>query len=198
MAATGLAAAPPAPEPVRPRAVLVGTALAAGASFIGIMALVGIYLGQRAGALSAGRSWLPDDADIPLTPANMAMFTMVLSGLTIWWAVDAARTENRMSAYLALGLTVLFGVAVVNATVFIVKVSGIPVAGTVGLHFHTVVGAFLLLLIGALLYVGSQALRTFAGDGGQVHLEGITSAALLWTAAVIAHGVIWIAVYIAK
>src|SRR5699024_869225 len=145
MAASGLTAAPPVPEPVRPWTVLVGTAFAAGASFIGVMALVGLYLGERATALSDGRGWLPEDADIPLTPANMAMFTMILSGLTIWWAVTAARQNNRISSYLALGLTVFFGVAVINAALFIVKVSEIPVASVTGLYFYAVIGAFILM-----------------------------------------------------
>lgn len=198
MAASGTVAVPPAPAPVRPRAVLVGSALAAGASFIGVMALVGIYLSRRADALAAGGGWLPDKADIPLTPANMAFGTMVLSGLTIWWAFDAVRKDNRPSAYLAFGLTGLFGVAVINATLFIIKISGIPVATVTGLHFYAVVIGHLLMMIGGLLYIGSQALRTFAGDSGRVSREGIGAAALYWTTAVVAHGVIWIAVYIAK
>lgn len=197
MAASGTVAVPPAPVPVRPRAVLVGSALAAGASFIGVLALLGVYVARRADALASG-SWLPEGSDIPLTPSNIAFGTMLLSGLTIWWAVDAVRKGDRPGAYLAFGLTVLFGVAVINATLFIVKVADIPVDGVVGTHFFAVIGAHLVMMIAGLLYIGSQALRTLAGESGQVNREGVTGAALYWTAAVVAHGVIWLAVYIAK
>src|SRR5699024_4241664 len=121
MADTATLDAPPAPAPVRPRAVLVGSALAAGASFIGVLALLGIYVARRAEALSSGGSWLPEGSEIPLTPSNMAFGTMLLSGLTIWWAVDAVRKDDRTGAYLAFGLTFLFGFAVINATMFIIK-----------------------------------------------------------------------------
>jgi len=198
MAASGTVALPPAPAPVRPRAVLVGSVLATGAAFVGVMAVIGIYLARRADVLAAGGTWLPDKADIPLTPSNMAFGTMLLSGLTLWWAVDAVRRGDRPSAFLAIGLTLLFGVAVINATVFIMKVSLIPVDTVTGVHFYGVVGAHLVMMIAGLLYVISQSLRVLAGDSGPVSREGLTGAAIFWTATIAAHGVIWIAVYIAK
>src|SRR5699024_4629658 len=140
-----------------------------------------------------------EGSEIPLTPSNMAFGTMLLSGLTIWWAVDAVRKDDRTGAYLAFGLTFLFGFAVINATMFIIKVAEIPVDGVVGTHLCTaVVGAHIVMMVAGLLYLATQALRTLAGESGRVNREGITGAALYWTAAVVAHGAIWLAIYIAK
>ena len=44
------------------------------------------------------------DGTIPLTPGTMALGTMLLSCLTMYWAVDAVGRNDRLNAYLALGL----------------------------------------------------------------------------------------------
>ena len=52
MAADGALALPPAPQPARPRVLLVGTSLAASACFMAIVGLVGIYLATRAAVVT--------------------------------------------------------------------------------------------------------------------------------------------------
>jgi heme/copper-type cytochrome/quinol oxidase subunit 3 len=198
--------APPPAAPTRPRVVLVGSALAAGAAFVGVMALVGMYLQARSGIMHGATPtrWLPGKSEIPLTPSNMAFGTMLLSALTVTWAADAVRRNDRKGAYFALGLTLLFGVAVINATAFIFKVSGIPVASSatpdgvlndMGVYFYAAVGAHLIMMIVGLLFVATQGIRTLAGERNR---EALLGASIFWYATVAAHAVIWIAIYIAK
>lgn len=204
MSATAYVAPPPA-EPVRPRVAIVGSAFAAAAAFMGVMALMGMYLHQRANITHGAKAtaWLPDGANIPLTPSNMAFGTMLLSGFTVWWVVDALKKKDRKGAYLALGLTLLFGIAVINATLFIIKVSNIAVAtpsgggalNDMGVYFYAVIGAHLAMMIAGLLFVAAQAIRTLAGDDNR---EALIGASIFWYATVAAHAVIWLAVYIAK
>src|SRR5690242_4748196 len=111
MAADAALVLPPAAPPARPRVLLVGTALASAAAFMTFVGVVGIYASMRAAVIHGGQPWLPASSHLPLTPANMAFGTMILSGITMWWAVWAVGRNDRQSAYLALGLTIFFGLA---------------------------------------------------------------------------------------
>ncbi|MCU1498260.1 MAG: putative cytochrome c oxidase subunit [Acidimicrobiales bacterium] len=197
MADTALAL-PPAPRPARPRVLLVGTALAAAAAFMGIVGLVGIYLSARSTALAGGGTWLPDGSNIPLTPANMAFATMLLSAVTMWWAVDAVGKNDRQMAYLALGLTIFFGIAVINATSFLYSQMHLPVRTTPGVLILTVTGAHLAMIMIGLVYAAVMTFRTLGGEYQGRDREGLTAAALFWYVTIAAHAVIWLAIYVTK
>ncbi|MCB0975850.1 MAG: cytochrome c oxidase subunit 3 [Acidimicrobiales bacterium] len=198
MAADAALAMPPAAAPTRPRVLLVGTALAAGASFMTVMGLIGIYLSRRADVISSGATWLPDKTQIPLTPGNLAFGTMLLSAVAVTWAVDAVGKDDRKMAYLALGLTLLFGLSVVNLTVFLYKISGLSVSTTPGLLFYAVTGTHLAMMFGGMAFLVVMTIRVLAGDYRGRDREGVVSAALFWYATVAAHAVIWLAIYITK
>ncbi|MEZ5179468.1 MAG: cytochrome c oxidase subunit 3 [Acidimicrobiales bacterium] len=146
----------------------MGTSLAAAGSFMAIVGLVGFYLSARAGVLADGGVWLPDGTTIPLTPGNMAMATMLISGVTMWWAVDAVGKNDRQMAYLALGLTIFFGIAVINATTFLYSQMHLPVATSQGVMIYTITGLHLAMMVGGLLYAGVMTFRTL---GGEYHAE---------------------------
>src|SRR6476660_5109550 len=111
-------ALPPPATPTRPRLTLLGTALAIGAIVMMFAGLIGIYLSYRTRAIAATGIWLPKGAVIPLTPANTGFFTLLLSVVTMRWAVYAVTENDRQHAYLALALTILFGVCFINMTSF--------------------------------------------------------------------------------
>lgn len=189
---------PPAPAPARPRVLLVGTALASAAAFMTVIGLVGIYLAARADVVSAGGAWLPDGSNIPLTPGNMAFATMLLSGVSMWWAVDAVGKNDRQMAYLALGLTIFFGIAVINATSFLYTQSNLPVSTTPGLLIYAVTGAHLAMISVGLLYAAVMTFRTLGGEYHGRDREGLTAAAMFWYVTIAAHAVIWLAIYVTK
>jgi heme/copper-type cytochrome/quinol oxidase subunit 3 len=105
--------APEAPI-ARPRVLMVGTAFAVAAIVMAFAGLIGIYLTERAATIASGNAWIPDGVVIPLNQPNVMLFALLSSSITIQWAVDAARRDDRQQAYLALGLTVVFGFAVIN------------------------------------------------------------------------------------
>lgn len=197
MASTALAL-PPAPSPARPRVLLVGTALAAVASFMAILGLVGVYLSARSEVIAGGATWLPEGSTIPLTPGNMAFATMLISCVSMWWAVDAVGRNDRQMAYLALGLTIFFGVAVINATSFLYTQMNLPVQTTPGLLIYTITGAHLAMIVGGLVYAAVMTFRTLGGEYHGRDREGLTAAALFWYVTVAAHAVIWLAIYVTK
>ena len=97
MAATAL---PPAPPLQRPRVLVVGAAFAAAATVMIFVGLIGLYLAERADTLVAGDTWLPKEISIPLQQPNTMLFTLLMSVVTMAWAVqavvrDAASTARR-------------------------------------------------------------------------------------------------------
>src|SRR3546814_12058087 len=49
----------------------------------------------------------------------MGLLTLSMSVITMAWAVYALRNDDRPHAYMALGITLLLGVAFVNSTVYL-------------------------------------------------------------------------------
>lgn len=197
MADTALAL-PPGVTPARPRVLLVGTALASAAAVMAFAGFVGIYLSIRADAIAKTGTWLPKGAGLSLTAGNIILATMILSGITMWWAVDAVGRNDRQSAYLALALTMFFGVAVVNATSFLYSQAKLPASTTAGALIFTVTGAHLAMII---VGMGFAAVMTFRTLGGEYHgrdREGLTAAALFWYATIAVQALIWLAIYVTK
>ena len=186
----------------RPRVLLVGTALAGAGIIVYFAALVGMYLRVRHGVLVAGDEWFADGQSIPLTPANMAMGTMLLSCVSMQWAVDAVKHDDRRNAIFGLALTALFGGAVINATSFLYSQAGFTLSAgasnPAGLLFYAVTGSHLALIVGALLFAVIMTVRTFGGGYGSHDREGVVAASLIWylTTAILA--VVWYAVYVTK
>lgn len=198
MASETALALPPAPRPARPRVLLVGTALAAAGAFMAIVGLVGVYLATRSAALADEGTWLPDGASLPLTPGTMAFATMLLSAVTMWWAVDAVGKNDRQMAYLALGLTIFFGIAAINATSFLYAGMELPVSTEAGLMIYTITGAHLAMVVIGLVYAAVMTFRTLGGEYQGRDREGITAATLFWYVTIAAHAVIWLGIYVTK
>jgi len=198
MAADTALALPAAAPPARPRVLLVGTALASGATIMAFAGLIGLYVAQRAAVLAQGGTWLPEGTTLPLTPGTMGMATMLISGVTMWWAVDAVGRNDRPSAYLALGLTIMFGLAVINATTFLYTQMELTVDTTPGLFIYTVTGAHLAMIIAGLVFAAVMTFRTLGGEYHGRDREGLVAAALFWYATIAVYSVIWYAIYVTK
>ena len=197
MASTALAL-PPAAPPARPRVLLVGTALASAATVMAFAGLLGYYASTRASVVAEGTRWLPDGSNIPLTPGNVAFATMLISAVSVWWAVDAVGKNDRQMAYLALGLTIMFGVAVINATTFLFSQMALPVASTPGALIYTITGAHLAMLVLGMVYLSVMVLRTLGGEYSGRDREGLVAAALFWFVTIAVHSAIWYTIYIVK
>lgn len=191
----------PAAPARRPRVLLVGTALAAAGSVAAFAALVGGYLSVRSEALASGESWLPEGSTIPLSPGNMGMFTLVMSLVTVQWAVHSGRDHDRPHAYQALALTVLLGLghAVQMAYLFTqwsLPLNGAPTVQAVLLY--TLLGLHLAMLVAGLLFLTLMTMRSLGGQFTGHDVEGISAAALYWYVTVGIFSVLWFAVLITK
>ena len=140
-----------------------------------------MYLGLRADELAAGRTALPEGVVLPLTPGNMGMVTLLMSAVTMAWAVDALRNDDRPHAYLALGLTLLFGVAFINSTVYLYQQLALPpTSGPIAGLLYAVTGAHLVMVVVGMLFAAVMGFQALGGQLTGRDAEGMSAAALYW------------------
>jgi cytochrome c oxidase subunit III len=188
-------AAPPRPVE-RPRVTAVGTLMAGAGVAMYFAGLIGIYLTQR---VAVGRDvWLAD-VNLPLTTPNMMIVTMGLSCVPMQWALWAVACNDRANAYVALGLTTLFGVAVINSQYWLYQQMDLGIADSVqAVLIYAISGSFIALLVSAMVYLAVVTFRTLGGQYGPHQHDAVTGAAIYWYVMVAVFAVIWLAVYVTK
>ena len=190
---------PPAPPVQRPRVLVVGAAFAAAASFMVFVGLIGIYLTTRSDVIGAGSSWLPEGSTIPLQQPKTMFITLIMTVFTMQWAVWAISKNDRVNAYLALGLTLMLGIATIVMTTYLWTLMKLDIAsGTQGVLIYTITGAHIVMLVLAMLFVALMALRALGGQFTARQHDGITAAAVYWYAMVAVYALIWISIYVTK
>lgn len=188
----------PAAELPRPRTLLVGTVFAIVACGMFFAGAFGIYLKLRNETVTSGGAWLKP-GQISLVPGGMMMATSAMSVITMAWAVQAIRNDDRKNAYVALGLTLLFGVANLNQQVFYYNDMKLTVKGEVAdLLIYVITGAHVAMLIGAMVFVALAAFRALAGQFSSRQSDGIQAAFYFWTATMLMYSLIYYGIYITK
>lgn len=191
----GLPAAPPA----RPRLLMIGTGFACAAAMMLMGGLIGIYLNTRAEVIAAGEVWLPNGVTIPLTQPNMMAITMVFSVLIMIWAISSLGRGDRSMAYVALGLVLLMGFAVIAQTGYLLTIMDLELASNVRAPLiYGVIGTHLAILGAAMVFVAVMTLRALGGEYSSKDREGVYSAAMFWYVTVFLYMVVWLAIYITK
>jgi cytochrome c oxidase subunit 3 len=197
-AVSPLVTAPP-PAPRRPRVLFTGAAFGAAASALLVLTTLAVYLQVRADFLASGATTLPDDVLLPLTPGGMGMVTLAMSVVTVTWATWALRREDRPHAYLALGLTLLLGVAFVNSTVYLYQQLALPLtASATGGLIYIVTGTHLVMVVVGLVFVMVMGFQSLGGQLTGRDAEGMSAAALYWYVTVAVYSAIYYGIYITK
>jgi cytochrome c oxidase subunit 3 len=197
-AASPLVTAPP-PAPRRPRVLFTGAAFGAAASALLVLSTLAVYLQVRADFLDSGATTLPDDILLPLTPGGMGMVTLAMSLVTVSWAVWALRRNDRAHAYVALGLTLLLGVAFLNATAYLYQQLALPLtASATGGLLYVVTGTHLVMVVVGLVFVTVMGFQSLGGQLTGRDAEGMSAAALYWFVTVAVYSAIYYGIYITK
>ena len=184
--------------PTRPRTLVVASAFGTGSVIMYFGGLFALYFSIRADALAWGTQWYPEGA-IQLVPGGMNMATMAMSAITMGWAVHSVLNDDRVHAMIAMALTAVLGIAMVNQTVFYFMDIGLPIdASEAATLLFTIVGSHLVMVGVGVLWLGMLLLRTLGGQDTSRHRDLVSAAALYWYAAVAVYSVIWIGIYIAK
>ena len=187
------------PSPRRPRVLFIGAAFGAAASALVVLTTLAVYLQVRGDLLASGATTLPDDTLLPLTPGGMGMVTLAMSVVTVAWAVWALRRDDRPHAYLALGLTLLLGVAFVNSTVYLYQQLALPLtASATGGLLYVVTGTHLVMVVVGLVFVAVMGFQSLGGQLTGRDAEGMSAAALYWYVTVAVYTAIYYGIYITK
>jgi heme/copper-type cytochrome/quinol oxidase subunit 3 len=198
VAASPLVTAPP-PDPRRPRVLLVGAAFGAVASALAILSLLAVYLEARSDELATGSTTLPKGVVLPLTPGNMGLVTLLMSMVTMAWAVYALRNDDRPHAYVALLLTLVFGFAFIVDTVYLYQQLALPpTSAPIAGLLYAVTGAHLVMVVIGMLFATVMGFQALGGQLTGRDAEGMSAAALYWYATITVYAVLWYAVYVTK
>lgn len=202
----------PAPFVPRRRTVQLGTALMTGASVMYFGGLFGIYVSSRNSHLteqqgleavgSSTTPWIPGSAKVELTAPTVMTWTLLMSVITMQWAVYAYKRNDRRHGLLALATTAMFGAAVINQVVFQWKQLGLvidDVGGTAaGTLIYTITASHVAMVVVAIALLAFVAFRALASNDTSQHVDSVASAATFWYAMVGIYFVIWILIFITK
>ena len=190
---------PPAPPVQRPRVLMVGTAFTVAAAAMALLALMAIYLAERADVLATGDTWLPEGVSIPLDQPNIMLATLLMGVISVQWAVYAIARDDRVNAYLALALTFIFGIMVVVMTTYLYTLMGLDVAANPqSVLIYSITAGHLIFLIATMVFLALMSIRALGGQFTSRQHDGISAAALAWDVQTAVFFVIWLAIYITK
>ncbi|MGZ4693798.1 MAG: cytochrome c oxidase subunit 3, partial [Acidimicrobiales bacterium] len=159
----GVPSSAPPPPLERPRVLLVGTIFAIAGIAMMFAGLIGVYLAKRADNLATVGSWLPTELIIPLTQPNMGLATLVLSIVTMQWAVVSIKNDDRTNTYLALGVTLLLGFAYIVEMGYLYALIHADVSTIPGVLIYAISGAHIAMVISAMVFVILMGFRALAG-----------------------------------
>jgi heme/copper-type cytochrome/quinol oxidase subunit 3 len=112
--------------------------------------------------------------------------------------VYAIARDDRGNSYLALGMTMMFGLAAIVQTWFLYTQIELGVTQAEGGTFYALTGGHLAMVIAGLVFIAVVGLRALGGSYSAAHPDGFSAAALFWHVTVALYMVIWLAVYIMK
>lgn len=189
-------AALPAAGGARPRNLLAtGTALvcAGATTFMGALFAAALELRNQADV------WPPKGVKIDNYLGNMLVITMLLSSLSAAWAVSAVKRSERRQGAAAFGITIGFGVAMLNLLWYSLSRQHLALNSSA---YAGVVGAICGVLAALVLVgIGFVALTIFRVMGEQVNgaqPDQARAAAWMWHYATFATIVAWFAVIVLK
>ena len=191
-------------EPVRNRTLLVGTAFGAMSSIMVFVGLFAVYITVRQNNeflvenRLGGTLWFPEGA-VQITPGTMMLFTTWGGGLFMAWAVQAIRNDDRRNAYVALGLTLLMGAAVINQMVFAIQDFALPIdRSTPALLLYVIYGSYIIFVAIAMIFVFLMTVRAIAGQFNSKNADGIEAAAIYWYSTILVYLPVWYLITITK
>ncbi len=197
-------ALPPAPQPAPRRQLFVGTGLASAAGVMLIGGMIAVWSQFRADAPTrfserrgAIKDWMPADVVVPEVAANMMLIAFCVVCVMAQWAVYSAKRDDRQHAGMALGMTMLMGLAALNAQIFIWTQMGVGVRdGAFHSMFYALTGTMAFLVIAGLVYTAVAAFRYLGRGNSDVSI--VSANALYWYFITAAFTAVWFVVYVQK
>ena len=143
------------------------------------------------------KDWMPAAIKVPEVAANIILIAFVVACIMAQWAVYAAKRDDRAHAGTAFGLTALFGLAILNAQMFIWVQMGVGIRdGAFHSMFYAITGTMTFLLLTGIVYTVGTAFRYLGGRTREVSV--VSAHALYWYFLAAAYAAVWFVVYVQK
>jgi cytochrome c oxidase subunit 3 len=197
-------ALPAAPAPAPRRQVIIGTAFAAAAFSMFFGGMLAVWMRFRNAAplkeSSSGKliaDWIPKDVSVHDVAANLMLMTMVAGCVMAQMAVYSAKRGDRTHTALALGISILMALAVINAQAFEYNQMAVAIDGGVYQSmFYAITGSFVALMIGLIVFSTVGAFRYLGGRTQDREL--LAAHALFWYASTAIYAAVWFFIYVTK
>jgi len=187
------------PASRRPNSLLIATGLTVAAGVMLVAGMIGIVLALRNQAEAPGTSWVPRGVRIPNAPLGMAVFTAILSSITAQWVVWSNRRQERGHTLVAVGITIVLGVAWINMVFFSFNFMELPIGSSQWANIaYTLAGMGVALGMVAIGFLALMAIRVVGGEDGVEGLPPVASAVFFWHFSVVAFIALWYAVFVVK
>jgi cytochrome c oxidase subunit 3 len=136
---------------------------------------------------------------IPGIATNIMLITMAAASVMVQWAVYAIKRNDRTNTYVALALTVFFGLMVLNAQAYTwIQMRMVIFATTYSTLVYCITGTFFAAVIGGVVATALLTFRSLTGQYSSKDTEGISSVALYWHFLTVAFAAVWLIVYVVK
>jgi cytochrome c oxidase subunit 3 len=175
---SGTALSTPRPPGEVPKGTnLMGTLLVLAADAMVLVALFATWFTIKAGS----PVWPPSKVNLSTYLPTMVTVTAIMSGFSMQWVVSSIKRNDQRNAGIAVILTVVLGLAIVNAQWYsMIRARFGFHAHAYGTLFYLLIGyhaAHVALAIGALILVGSRAV---AGHYGRENYDPVRATAAFW------------------
>jgi len=191
----------------RRRTLPIGGALLTAATLMYFGALFAIYLSERAAHLTRnaaagdGDPWIPSNVRVELAAPTFMAWTMLMSIITMQWAVYSFKRDDRRHGLLALVVQAVFAAGMINQTVFQWNQLGLvgdDISSAAAPLIYAITGSYVAALVVAMVAFALLAFRTLSGSSTNQHTDGVSAVAVYWYALVVLYFIIWILVFITK
>jgi cytochrome c oxidase subunit III len=183
----------------RPSTLFVATGLAIAGGVMLVAALVGIHLALRNQVDNPAANWVPRRVQVPNAELGYAVFTAVLSSITAQWVVRASRHRERGLTLMAVGVTILLGVAWINMFFFAFDFMDLSIGSSAWADLaFTLSGVAVALGMVAIAFLALMTLRALGGEEGDEGTAPLAAAVFFWHFSVAALVALWYVVYVVK
>ncbi len=198
-------ALPAGPQPAPRRQVFIGTGLVAAAGTMLIGGMLSLWLRFRAAAplrdssdgLRRIKDWMPKDVKMPEVLTNVALITLVVVCVMAQWAAYSSRRHDSKHTGMALGMTLLLGVALLNSLVAIYPQIEVGLAdGAFETLFYAITGTVIALVVGGIAFTLAALFKSIGGRSANTDL--MNAHALYWYFLSAAYTAVWFVVFVQK
>jgi heme/copper-type cytochrome/quinol oxidase subunit 3 len=191
MALTARAPLPAAP-PARRGTTLTGAILAIVAGTMLMAGLLAAYFATRNATRASGGTWGLASPAMPNAALAVTYGALFLSSFTAQWAVSAIKVGERRQTYVAIGTTMLLGVAFVNGLTFCYTQLKLTAGKSAYADMAYVVsGTHVVLVLAALVLFLVMGFRVLGGQPGAANAELVMGSVAVWHFVVFAGVAVW-------